>query len=57
VGGTCNMHGDMRNVKGNQPEDLYTRGTTDGQWILKKQGVRVWTGFNWLKTGSSGGLL
>jgi hypothetical protein len=25
--------------------------------IPKKEGVRVGTGFNWLKTGSSGGLL
>jgi hypothetical protein len=25
--------------------------------ILKKQGVDVWTGFNWLKTRTDGGLL
>jgi hypothetical protein len=27
------------------------------KWILKKQGARMWTGFIWLRIGSSGGLL
>jgi hypothetical protein len=27
------------------------------KWILKKQDVKVWTGFMWLRTGSSGRLL
>jgi hypothetical protein len=25
--------------------------------ILKKMGLRMWTGLNWLRIGSSGGLL
>jgi hypothetical protein len=27
------------------------------KWILKKQGVRMWAGFIWLRIGTSGGLL
>jgi hypothetical protein len=27
------------------------------KWILKKLGVRVWTGFIWLRIGASDGLL
>jgi hypothetical protein len=26
------------------------------EWTLKKQDMRVWTGFVWLRTGTSGGL-
>jgi hypothetical protein len=26
------------------------------KWILKRMSLRMWTGFNWLKVGSSGGL-
>jgi hypothetical protein len=25
------------------------------RWILRKYGVRVWTGFMWIRVGSSGG--
>jgi hypothetical protein len=27
------------------------------EWILGKQDVKVWTRFNWLRLGTSGGLL
>jgi hypothetical protein len=27
------------------------------KWFLKKQDVRIWTGSNWLRIGSSGRLL
>jgi hypothetical protein len=27
------------------------------KFIARKEDVRVWNGFNWLRTGSSGGLL
>jgi hypothetical protein len=27
------------------------------KWILKKQGVKSWAGFVWLKIGASSGLL
>jgi len=26
------------------------------KWILEKQGVKVCTGFNWLRTGSNSGI-
>jgi hypothetical protein len=26
-------------------------------WILSKEDVRMWTGLNWLRIGTSGGLL
>jgi hypothetical protein len=26
------------------------------EWILGKQGVKLWTGFIWLRIGTSGGL-
>jgi hypothetical protein len=26
-------------------------------WILKKQGVRMWTGFSWLRIGANGEIL
>jgi hypothetical protein len=27
------------------------------KWILKKYDVRAWSGLDWLRTGSNGGLL
>jgi hypothetical protein len=30
--------------------------TLKKQCIIKKYGVKVWTGFNWLRTGIHGGL-
>jgi hypothetical protein len=27
------------------------------RWIFMKKGMRVWTGFIWLRMGTSGGLL
>jgi len=27
------------------------------EWILKKQILRVWTGFMWLRIGTYGGIL
>jgi uncharacterized membrane protein (GlpM family) len=32
-------------------------GRTISKWIIRKLGVKVWTGFNCLKTGSNGRLL
>jgi hypothetical protein len=33
------------------------RGIISYLWILKKDGVKMWTGFIWLRIGASGGLL
>jgi hypothetical protein len=38
-------------------EDLGVDGRIILRCVLKKKGVRVWTGFIWLKIGISGGLL
>jgi hypothetical protein len=27
------------------------------RWVLRKQGARLWTGFSWLRIGTSDGLL
>jgi hypothetical protein len=27
------------------------------EWVLRKQGGKVWSGFIWLRTGTTGGLL
>jgi hypothetical protein len=33
------------------------RGEVLLKWILRKYGVMLWTGLNWLTIGTSGGLL
>jgi hypothetical protein len=38
-------------------EDLGVDGNIILQWILGKWCGRVWTGFIWLRIGTSGGLL
>jgi len=38
-----------------QPEDADGKITL--QWILGKKGGRLWTGFIWLRTGTSSGPL
>jgi hypothetical protein len=57
MGGTCSMHVNMKNsykllsrkLEGERPLQR-PRHT----WNLKIQCVRTWTGFNWLRIGSSG---
>jgi hypothetical protein len=45
------------NLKGrDNSEDLGTDGKIIVEWILGKQGGKVWTGFVWLRIGTSGGL-
>jgi hypothetical protein len=36
--------------------DLGTGGRIISNWVLKIYGVRLWTGFHWLRIHSSGGL-
>jgi hypothetical protein len=39
-----------------KPEDLDVGERIILKWILEKQDGVVWTGFIWLRTGTSGGL-
>jgi hypothetical protein len=41
----------------NHSEDLGIDWRIILEWILKKQVGRVWTGFIWLRTGISSGVL
>jgi hypothetical protein len=38
-------------------EDLCIDGRILLEWILRKLGRKLWTGFIWLTIGTSGGLL
>jgi hypothetical protein len=58
--GACNMHGWERNAYsfGQKTwQDLGTNRRRKLKLILGISGVRVWTGFTWLETGTDGGLL
>jgi hypothetical protein len=47
----------LKNLQGrNHSEDLDVDGMAT-EWILGKYGGKVWTGFIWLRIGSSGRLL
>jgi hypothetical protein len=39
------------------PEDQGVDGKMGSEWILGRLTWGVWTGFNWLRTGTGGGLL
>jgi hypothetical protein len=38
-------------------EDQGIGGKMGSEWILGRLGRGVWTGFDWLRTGTGGGLL
>jgi len=38
-------------------EDLTVYGKITLEWILREKGGKVWSGFVWLRVGTSGGLL
>jgi hypothetical protein len=40
-----------------RPIGLCVHGRIILEWILETWGGKVWTGFNWLTIGTSGGLL
>jgi len=40
-----------------QLENLAADGGKILRLFLRKEGVNVWTGFSWLRIGTSGGLL
>jgi hypothetical protein len=44
--------------EGKRPfEKVGVDGRTILKWILKEDGVKIWTGFSWFRIRSSGGLL
>jgi hypothetical protein len=46
------------NLKGkDRAEYLGVDGRIILEWILRKKGGNVWNGFNWLRIGTSAGLL
>jgi hypothetical protein len=48
----------LENLKGRYHfEDLGVDRMIILEWISGKWGGRVWTGFNWLRIGTSGGIL
>jgi hypothetical protein len=47
----------LENLKGRDSEDLIIDGRIILEWILRKEGGRIWTGFIWLWIGTNGGLL
>jgi hypothetical protein len=48
----------LENLKGrNQLEDLGVDGMIILEWILGTNDGKLWTGFIWLRIGTSGGLL
>jgi hypothetical protein len=50
------LAGHVARIVGNQ-EDLYVNGRRVLLRILKKEDEVVWTGFIWLRTRNSGGML
>jgi len=45
------------NLKGRKyPVDLNVGERIIVEWVLEKQGGKVWTGFIWLRIGISGGV-
>jgi hypothetical protein len=58
--GDQNNEDEMRNAYNilvGKPEDLGVDGKIISEWILGKWDRRVWTGFIWLRIGTSGGSL
>jgi hypothetical protein len=55
------LKGEMRNVyiilDGRDHLEDTDRDGKISEWILEKEGGRIWTGFIWLRIGASGGLL
>jgi hypothetical protein len=46
------------NLKGrDHAQDLDIDGKIIFEWILGKYGAKMWTGFIWLRIGTSGGIL
>jgi hypothetical protein len=66
MSGACSTHGRdekcIQNLVGkpegkNSSKDLGVDGSTILEWILGKQGGKLWTGFIWLRIGTSVVLL
>jgi hypothetical protein len=62
VGGTCGTHGrgekSVQGFGGKAWEDQGIGGKMRSEWILGRLAWGgVWIGFDWLRTGTGGGLL
>jgi hypothetical protein len=63
MGGTCSAYvGEERFIQGFGGEnprkiDASVDGKIILKWIFRKWDVGVWTGFSWLRIGTSGGHL
>jgi len=61
MGGACSTHGrrqKLENLKrGYHLEELSVDGRIILKLISEKRGRKLWTGFIWLRIGTSGGLL
>jgi len=57
--GNVERMGEMKNAYyiSDHSEELGVDGKIILEWILVKKGGKVWTGFIWLRAGTSGGLL
>jgi hypothetical protein len=62
---TCSMHREMRNsctILLGKPEGMRLLRRSAHRWVntikqrLKKHGLKIWTGLNWLRIGSNGTL-
>jgi hypothetical protein len=48
----------LENLKGrDHSEELGVNGEIILEWILEKHPENIWTGFIWLRIGTSGGML
>jgi hypothetical protein len=62
MSGICSTHGEdtkfsSENLKGrDHSEDIVVDGRITLEWILGKEGRKVWTECIWLVIGTSGGL-
>jgi hypothetical protein len=63
VGGACGTHGRGERFWWESPkerdhwEDQGEGGKMGSEWILGRLAWGVWIGFDWLRTGTGGGLL
>jgi len=65
MSGACSTHGEMENAyniligkpKRKRPLGRPRHKWENNEWILARQGGKMWTGCIWLRIGTSSGLL